>query len=252
MSDPPAVPALGQALQLLLREQRTTARAISRELGYHPSYLTRCFHGHRPLRVEVVFAVLEKLGEHPAIFFRSHYPLGGEILPLAKGTSLEALDLDGLPPLADITRRFLARRGTFSPQEYRLRMGEWLQREIRKAPGHSQRSLSRALGLGPTALGQALRGESHLTFSQVFAVLAALGIDPGRLFAALFLPDVESPSERLAREVRLERIETAVRLGQEGFLKRRQRRAAAKAKPKPPQEHEPADDQGPNDRPPTT
>lgn len=222
MAAHPAVVALGQSLQTLLAEHHTSAREVSRALGWHAAFLTRAFNGHRPLRVEVVFEVLAHLREVPYDFFRLHYPFGGNRAGLYVAGAESQFDLPGLTSLREAIREQFQREGTLSSSEYRLRMGAWLQREFR-ARGISVRSVSLRLGLGPTALGQALRGGSQLTFFHVFAALEAIGADPGRMFLAVFLPELPSPIERLEQEQRLAILEKVVVETEEGFLARRKR-----------------------------
>ncbi len=236
--------ALGKALQGFLRDHKTSARAVSLALGRHPLFLTRCFNGHRPLRVEVVFQVLEHLGTVPYEFFRAVYPFGGNKAGLYQGPGPSAFDLPGMMSLEDAIREQFRKLGVRSPSDYRLELGEWLQREIRRR-GATVRSISAGLGLGKTALGQALRGETQLNFSHVFGVLEALGADPGRMFLTLFLPDLDSPAANLERENLLAYLETVVQKTDEGFLLRRER--LKKAAPKPPSEPEP--DEAPNGEP---
>lgn len=236
--------ALGKALQDYVRAHKTSARAVSVALGFHPLFLTRCFNGHRPLRVELVFQVLEHLNAVPYELFRALYPFGGNKAGLYRGPGKSAFDLPGLMTLEEAIREQFRRLGTRSPAEYRLRLGEWLQREMRRR-GATARSISIGLGLGKTSLGQALRGESQLNFSHVFGALEALGADPGRMFLALFLPDLDSPAANLERENLLAYLDTVVQKTDEGFLLRRER--LKKAAPKPPAEPEP--EEAPNGEP---
>lgn len=231
----PAVVALGKALQELLTEHRTSAREVSRALGWHAAFLTRAFNGHRPLRVEVVFDVLAHLREVPYDFFRLHYPFGGSRAGLYVGGAKSPLDLPGLISLQEAIREQFRKQGVPTSSEYRLRIGAWLQRELRTR-GVSMRSVSQRLGLGPSALGQALRGESQSTFFHVFGALEAIGADPGRMFLAVFLPEPPSPLERLEQEQRLAILEKVVVETEEGFLARRKRLG----KPQPPKPGESA------------
>lgn len=239
-----AAVALGKKLQALLTEHGTSGREVSRVLGWHSAFLARAFNGHRPLRVEVVFQVLAHLGGSPYNFFRLHYPFGGSRAGLYVAGAGSSFDLPGLVTLEDAIREQVRREGVLSPSEYRLRMGAWLRREIR-GQGASMRSVSLKLGLGPTALGQALRGESQLTFFHVFGALEAIGSDPGRMFLAIFLPEAAAPIERLEQDQRLSILERVVIESEEGFLARRKRLR----KGKPPESKAPAEEE-PGDGPP--
>lgn len=224
--------ALGKALQAWVRDHKTSARAVSLALGWHSLFLTRCFNGHRPLRVEVVFQVLDHLGTVPYEFFRAVYPFGGNKAGLYAAGAGSPFDLPGVMTLEEAIREQFRKMGIASPREYSLRLGEWLKREIRKR-GRTASSISRNLGLGSTALGQALRGESQLTFFHVLGTLEALGADPGRMFLAVFLPELDSPAKRLERENLLALLETVVQKTDEGFLLRRERLKKPAPKPEP-------------------
>ncbi len=224
--------ALGKALQGYVRDHKTSARAVSVALGRHPLFLTRCFNGHRPLRAEVVFQVLEHLGAVPYEFFRALYPFGGNKAGLYRGPGPSAFDLPGMMTLEEAIREQFRKLGIRSASEYSMRLGEWLQREIRRR-GSTASAISAGLGLGKTALGQALRGETQLNFSHVFGVLEALGADPGRMFLTLFLPDLDSPAANLERENLLAYLETVVQKTDEGFLLRRERLKKPAPKPEP-------------------
>lgn len=241
MTAHPAVVALGKNLQALLSEHGTSGREASRALGWHSAFLARSFNGHRPLRVEVVFQVLAHVGVLPYEFFRLHYPFGGSRAGLYVAGAGSSFDIPGLVTLEDAIREQVRREGVLSPSEYRLRMGAWLRREIH-AQGDSMRSVSLNLGLGPTALGQALRGESQLTFFHVFGALEAIGSDPGRMFLAVFLPEPATPIERLEQAQRLSILEKVVVQSEEGFLARQKRlKKRTPRKSKPPAEDEPGD-----------
>ena len=222
--------ALGKALQAWLRDHKTSARAVSLALGWHSTFLTRCFNGHRPLRVEVVFQVLVHLGTVPYEFFRAVYPFGGSKAGLYAAGAGSPFDLPGVMTLEEAIREQFRKVGSASPREYSLRLGEWLKREIRRG-GRTTSSISRSLGLGSTALGQALRGESQLTFFHVLGTIEALEADPGRMLLALFLPEPESPARRLERENLLVLLESVVQKTDEGFLLRRER--LKKSQPEP-------------------
>lgn len=227
MEPPPAFEALAAALKEQLRLRGISARQVSHELGQHPAFLSRALSGLRPLRVEIVFELLAKLTVSPFEFFRVVYPFGGNPLP---ATGAPELEVPGVKSMEELAREVFRRRGVLSPTEYRLRLGEWLRAEI---PQHdlSIREVSRRLGLGPTALGQALRGSSQLTFFHVLGTLRALGAHPGRPFLALFLPDLEDPIARMEREEVLRALEKVAAVGARELLKKR----AAKARPATPQ-----------------
>lgn len=230
MNPQASVRALGDALQDLLTTHGKTARAASEALGFHGAFLTRAFRGHRPLRVEVVFRLLASLRELPYEFFDLHYPFAGDRLPAGQGPG--PLDLPGEPTLAELVRGEYRRTRTLAPGEHRDDLAAWLRRAIRRAKA-SQKEISLRLGLGPYALGLALRGNSQLTFFHVFGVLDALGFDAGRMFFEVFLPRPASPLQGLRRERQLDAAEGIVRGTEQALAERRERRRQPAEAPAP-------------------
>lgn len=228
MPQHPHAQALAKALKQQIRARGTSAAAISLALGQHPAFLSRALNGQRPLRVEVVFAALHQLHILPFEFFWMVFPFGGTPLPASQ---LKAHSDPSVVEFRELTRRLFQRRGRLSSDEYRLRIGAWVKEEIARRD-RSVRQVSLAMGLGPTALGKALRGESQLTFTQVFRALEAVRTDPGRLFVSLFLPDLEDPFARLEREEVLRYLEAALITGDPAFEVLRKRKARQKQKPK--------------------
>lgn len=225
-----SVRALGDALQDLLSTHGKTAQACSEALGFHGAFLTRAFRCHRPLRVEVVFRLLASLREPPYEFFDLHYPFAGDRLPEGKGPG--PLDLPGEPTLAELVRGEYRRTRTLTPDEHRDDLAAWLRRAIRRAKA-TQKEISLRLGLGPYALGLALRGNSQLTFFHVFGVLDALGFDPGRMFFEVFLPRPASPMQGLRRERQLDAAEGIVRGTEQALAERREQRQQPTEAPAP-------------------
>ncbi len=233
---------LGKQLQSLIRDHRTSAVRLSLALGQHPKFLTRAFRGHRPLRVETVFQVLGLLGVHPYAFFKVVYPLGGRILPPLTTQQRAALDAPGLPTLRALVQWQLDSEVPLPAAAHRRRLAEALRRAIRRH-GPSVRGLSLQLGLGPHALGLALRGGTQLTVLHVLGVTGALGIDPGRVFFEAFLPEPGSPLEHLERDQMLASFERLLQATEEGFLARRKRKAEDDERGEPPPPEPPPDDE---------
>lgn len=224
----PDVLALGEVLQRQIRARGTSAKAVSVALGWHPSFLTRALRGYRPLRVELVFEVLAKLEAVPFEFFLLVFPFGGNPLESLSGGKTSALDDGDVPPLKRTLREAYLKMGRLPPEEYRLRLGELVAREIRRS-GFSGAEVSRRLGLGSTALGQALRGKTQLTFFHVLAALRAAQADPGRVLVSLFLADEPDSIAREARDEALASLDLKAPAGKEAFLRRRERLAAERA-----------------------
>lgn len=223
MSPQEQVQAVSRALSALLHDKAVSARALSKRLRRHPAYLSRALRGIHPLRVEVVFAALERLGRHPEEFFRELYPLGGETILRLEAGQGELDDEEGraLSRLAERHRGVPLR-----PAEYRLRLGELLQAALKRA-AVSQRRVSLAMGKSAGALGEALRGNSQLHFLQVFTVLDAAGVDPGRLFFELFLDRPDDVLKRLRQARSVELLEQALIRAAQGYLSRRAGETAA-------------------------
>lgn len=212
---------LGRALHRLLLSYHTNASEMSRELGFYSGHLARVLNGRRPMRVQLVFEILEKLQLAPPRFFTIVYPLGG-VAQRSLVTAAQAdAEPDGMAALAEtVYRRQVERGEAVTSQNVALRLGEILRRELKLAKC-SQRDVSAAAGLSKDALGQALRGNSELTFLHVFAVLKATGHSPARLFAELFMPAPETPADAFDRSLSLDALEPLMKATAEGLLKRR-------------------------------
>lgn len=221
---------LGRALHAVLNAHRVSAGATSKALGHHTAYLARALRGTFPLRVEAVFQLFQTLGAHPEDFFHELYPLGGEPLMRLEAGLGGPADDEASRVVRELWNR---RRGEpLSPTEYRLRMGELLASSLQRV-GVSQRSVSIKMGKSPGVLSQALRGQSHLTFLQVFTALEAARCDPGRLFFQLFMPRPADVYKRLRQTRSVELLELALRKASEGHFAREERAAQASVRAGP-------------------
>lgn len=204
-------------MHAVLTAHHTSARGTSKALGHHSAYLARALRGAFPLRVEAVFRLFEVLGDHPEDFFHELYPLGGEPLMRLEAGLGGPADDEASRVVRELWNR---RRGEpLTATEYRLRIGELLASLLQHA-GVSQRSVSIKLGKSPGVLSQALRGETQLTFLQVFTVLEAARCDPGRLFFQLFMPRPIDVYKRLRQARSVEVLEMALRKASEGHFAR--------------------------------
>jgi len=183
---------LAERLRAWIGWQGSSAAEVSRRLGHHPAYLSRAFAGEIPLRMVEVFGIFAALGERPGGFFATHYPLGGG--------EAGAWARRGEPTLAALVGLVEASEPAMSPAEWTARLGRLLRRSIGLA-GLTQKEVSRRLGSGPGALGQALRKANGLTAWQVWGTLAAIGLAPARFLAELFAPqgDEVAPGLRPAQ-----------------------------------------------------
>jgi len=189
-----------------------TARELSRVLGHHEDYLSKVFRGKHRMTIRDVADILNYARIRPDDFFALLFPLGGPLettLQMTQRMDVPALDLSDVE--AVLGPQFPVRPGV----EVERRAGEILRREIRRAR-RTQRALSLEIGLGsPHRLGQALRGESRLTFRHLLLVLAALGRSPGRFFLELFDPQNGPPGPGVAWD---ETLDEADRIGRETVL----------------------------------
>ncbi len=177
---------LGHELMQLLHQAGIPLHEMSRRLGRHDQYLSRAFRGVTPLKLEIAFAILKALKVEPDHFFEDLYPFGGEGM-----AQIRRNPPPGYRPqeaLRAQKRRLREERGErWTPKSLTAKAGRVL-RGMLKRRRLRQAEVSRWLGFGPTALGQALRGYSAVSFEHVFGTLAACGAPPGRFVKELFGP----------------------------------------------------------------
>lgn len=235
MRNHPAAVELGRFLQAHIQASGLNAREVARGLGYEAGYLSRSFTGRVPLRVRVVFRVLERTRAEPSEFFDTHYPLGGPTGRLLRGTAPSVLDLPGLPTLEQTLKAERRRRAASSrsPEEHTALVAELLKEVIRRT-GKTQREISRALGMGLDTLGVALRGQTDLSFFHLFGVLDQVGMSPARFFAELFLTADSGSLEAIRFSQLLTSLERALGEATETLWQHRQRsESSAPATPPP-------------------
>ncbi len=214
--------ALAAALKTRLAASRVSARSVSTQLGYDPLYLTNVFRGRYRFRVEVLFQVLLAVGDSPFLFLHEEHPFGGPAWAALTGKPPEGSEGSGGSRFLDtLSDRLAAEASAKEPEAYRLRIGELLRYHLRRA-GLSQQEASLALGHGPGALGQVLRGYGQLTLTQVFGVLSLLGMRPGRFFLEVFLPTAINPADRAQEADLLDAFGELFAEMSEAFLARRE------------------------------
>ncbi len=197
MAPDEALATLGRALRRLIRSEGLRLGEFSRKLGFGPDYLGRAFRGRYPLRVELVFEILQRLTVLPFEFFDSVFPFGGPVtLKAAKTRGVS--DLPGEQRWAHYFRDQLLEQRPRCVGEHAEHFRQWLRHAIEDRE-QTQRRISEALGRGPTALGQALRGNTELTFFHVFGVLHHLEVSPARFFVEAFGREAGNPAERIRR-----------------------------------------------------
>lgn len=164
---------------------------MSDRLGRHEQYLSRAFRGVSPLKLTIVIEILKALQVEPDRFFEDLYPFGGEGMAQVKRHPAPGYRPDEQLRLEK--RKLRTARGDlpWTPKGLTVKAGRVL-RGMLKRRSLSQREVSRWLGFGETALGQALRGYSALTFEHIFGTLAACGAPPGRFVKELFGPPDKS------------------------------------------------------------
>lgn len=178
---------LGRELKRLVHGAGIRLEDMSLNLGFHRHYLGRSLRGRLPLKVEAVFRVLGALRQDPHRFFEDLYPFGGPAMAavLRRPSPGGGRD-EGLRRLGRELRKARGEE-SWTPAFLARRSGEVLRGMLRRR-GIRQRDASLALGMGPTALGQVLRGYAELHFGHVFGTLGACGAPPGRFVQELFGP----------------------------------------------------------------
>lgn len=177
---------LGREIKRLVHGAGIRLEDMSQNLGFHPHYLGRTLRGRLPLNVEVVFRVLNGLKVEPDRFFEDLYPFGGEGMAVVLRKPSPGGGRD--PSLRRLSSELRKARGEeWSPAALSRKAGDVLRGMLRRR-GIRQRDASLALGMGPTALGQALRGYAELSFGHVFGTLTVCGAPPGRFVIELFGP----------------------------------------------------------------
>ncbi len=185
-----AVTHLLQALRALVAQGSVSLSGASRKVGRYPAYFSRALAGRYDLKVEDTFKLLAYLKVDTKDFLTLLFPFGGAgAAALARNPPA---DYEEDAQLRETVRKQRDRRGELrlTPAQRRGRVASLLKTLLRRKKV-SQRAASLALGMGASALGQALRGSSKLTWRHVFGVLDACRVTPGRFVMELFGPDDE-------------------------------------------------------------
>jgi len=221
-----------RALAEAARRGHRSLRSVSQQMGQHPAYWTRALTGRRPLRLQGALELLAALRVDAEEFFEVLYPLGGAAEAKLTRPGPDLWDRQG-SSLRDMMRRAraLEARREPTPAELTARAGRTLIAMLRRA-GLRQRAASQALGLGPGALGQALRGNAALNVEHVLATLALLDLTPARFFAELFGPDEEDVLAGMRWSRYLDQVEGLVASASGRLLAQKRGDARPKAKGK--------------------
>lgn len=199
---------VGRQLRELSRQGRVSLAELSRQCGHHSHYFSKVLRGQDALKVRDLVEALEILKTEPADFFSWLYPFGGKgLAKLRKARGRELVPGRATPePL----RRRLGRSSQDAmlrdPEELTAWMGELL-RDLLRRKGVSQLRASLELGLGPRALGNALRGHTDLKLEQVFGALDICGVTPARFFRELFGGRITPPLAAVQWQELLDTIE---------------------------------------------
>lgn len=222
---------LGLAVRRLVRSEGVLLKKLSVELGFSHDYLGRCLRSRYPLRAILVFRVLRRLTVTPWEFFESVFPFAGtHHLELQAKSRFVFLDMANEQTWADWYRNHLLDHNPREERDMVRYVGHSLRLAI-EGVGATQKDVSEWLGLGPHALGLALRDNTELTFLHVFGVLEYLKIPPGRFFAEIFANEPKNAEQRLKQQTTLDWFGGVMATTSEVFLARRKVRAAkAKAK----------------------
>ena len=240
MSDRENLERLRAALREAIRRSGRTQKAVSEELGRHPTYLGRLLRGQGRLRVEEVCHLLARLDVRPYELFFPAFPLGGLSEARLQRMQAEVREPTRYPSLAGLTNRELTNWAAWemdgenpSSVALALQAGELLRDLIRRK-GTTQTRVAPALGLSARALGKALAGHTELTFEVVFGVLDEIGITPGRFVLEWLSPDEGSVVDRMRWLELLDQAEERRQVSVEALAENRRRREeeeAGKAEP---------------------
>jgi transcriptional regulator with XRE-family HTH domain len=185
----PAAEALARLREALSHAVRRSGRSLpdlSQRLGRIPQHLELALAGRRALRLAEVFRLLALLGEEPHEFFDACFPLGGEA---EREFRRRNPDPAGEARLRELLEAAAAEQAEPppTPKELSFRATRLLCAYLRA--GHcTQERASRALGLGPSALGQVLQGKTAFRCEYLLGTLALLDVSPARFFAELLGP----------------------------------------------------------------
>lgn len=206
MSPREEIARLARGLTELLRRAHVPLYVMSGELGHHANYLTRVFTGHLPMKVREVFAILAAVHVDPKDFFDLFFPFGGPAVTELLRRPPPGFEPD--PVLRDTLRQEREARGelVLQPEQWAKKAGSVLREHLRRKRVNL-RQASMAAGMGPDALGQALRGYTQITFQHVFAAIEAGGSPPGRFFMDLFGAPDDDLLEGLRWSMYLDEIE---------------------------------------------
>ena len=188
---------LARQLQWWLDEAGVTSREASRRIGRYHDYVSRALRGEWPLRLSLAFQILAALGHRPEDFFRRYYPAEHKPAEAAGGPKAGE---------AKVEERLEALLAAVGRGPAPLAPGDWVGRAARllraliSRRGLEQMAVSRALGLSPATLGQALRKGSHVSAWQLFGTLEVLRIGPGEFFAELLEPRPGEVAPGISRE----------------------------------------------------
>lgn len=200
---------LGRALGELLHSSGVPLSSLGVELGYHDQYLSRALRGTAPLKVEVVFQILKAVSIRPDEFLEEMYPFGGPAMEAMVRARHPRYREDELMTSLHGAVRRKCTPDDWLPGELALRTGRSLA-ELLALRGITQQQVSEGIGLGRSALGQALRGSTQLLMGHVFGALAYAKIPIGRLWKEVFGPGPADPLARMRWRRALDTAEEAV------------------------------------------
>lgn len=209
---------LGRALTKLAHRTGQPLLEVSRALKFHAGYLSRAFRGRSPLRFAVVLRFLSHLGVQPDEYFDALYPFGGPAVRRARLLSPGAAQAQD--ELRDLERLARDERGEDLTIEALAERAGRLLREMLRRQHVSQQEASRRLGMGPHALGQALRSAEGLCVEHLFGVLAVTEISPARFFQELFGPPEADLLGAISWSAMLDDLEERLGPMMEGYLDR--------------------------------
>lgn len=203
MSPEESARRLADLLYVRISAAGLSLRDLDRYLGWTEDYLGQALRGNVLLRVSHVYAVLAALTYPAWRFFSELHDPGGELGGAAAvdprllevGNRLSRLlrkhGKDAVPPGPPAAPSAKAQADLILARDRADRLSTLLRMKLRGS-GLPKAEISDRLGRGPHYLGRLLRRRPDFSVVQVYALLAAVEVDPGAFFTELHPPDKQA------------------------------------------------------------
>ena len=176
-----------------------------------------------------LFRLLAQLEVKPEEVFAICFPFGQaaspEGVPLLPERRLPSWWTELVEPLAERQRQ-QSLASVWTPEEWAEQLASSLRHLAQRHRG-SLAAAARRWGFPKDRLGRSLRGLHSLSCEEVFAVLAQVGVSPGRFLFELALPEA-GLADRLARKRLLDQAEELLRNAEAGVERAGKGRAGGK------------------------